>query len=116
MIDLRSGRLDFCNAGHNPPILIRKGQAEELPLTGNSMLAVFEDQKFNEETLALDPGDTLFLFTDGVTEAFSMDVEEFGTHRLLACLEQQSDSQPDDIVDSVTSTVKKVCRRCGTIR
>ena len=107
VIDLRDGSMDFCNAGHNPPILIRKGQAEELPLTGNSMLAVFEEQEFNKHSLTLSPDDTLFLFTDGVTEAFSENVEEFGTHRLLACLELQSESQPDGIVESVTSTVKE---------
>ena len=107
VLDLREGILRYSNGGHNAPILIRNGRAEELPLTGNAMLAVFDDQVFKEETIELHAGDTLFLFTDGVTEAFSVEDEEYGIHQLLAELERNAGAEPDTIVNGVTQSVNR---------
>lgn len=107
VLDLNSGQLTYCNAGHNPPVLVKSGSAQEIPLTDNTMLAVFEDHVFEEKHLNLEQGDTVFLFTDGVTEAFNTQAEEFGEQRLLSCLSDSSDLRPEELVETVTDSVKR---------
>ncbi len=107
IVDLRTGKLTYCNAGHNQPILVRKGHSEELPMTGNILLGVIEAHIFQEKTIDLEPGDTLFVYTDGVNEAFNTDDEQFGIDRLQQCLQNSADMLPDKMVDSVYRTVKE---------
>ncbi len=84
VIDLDSGRLDFVNAGHNAPLLLRgNGQIEVLPQGQNVALAVMDELPFKQGALRLDVGDTLLLYTDGVTEAADDKGELFGEARLL---------------------------------
>ncbi|HWB49810.1 MAG TPA: SpoIIE family protein phosphatase [Stellaceae bacterium] len=87
VLDLKSGLLRYCNAGHNPPYLLRAdGSRETLKATGIPF-GVMEDAPYRIAEVQLGPGDTLFLFSDGITEAFNPDAEEFGTERLEAALE-----------------------------
>lgn len=80
------GGLTYCNAGHNPPILVRAdGRVTRLDV-GGMVLGVFDDVPFLEENQILGPGDHLVLFSDGVSEAMNEGEEEFGDERLLACL------------------------------
>ncbi|MBJ3776340.1 PP2C family protein-serine/threonine phosphatase [Acuticoccus mangrovi] len=85
VLDLDTGSLTFVNAGHNPPLLANgtTGAVSELPRAGDPALAVIEDFEFTEATVTLHPDDTLFLFTDGVTEAFNADSQAFGDARLV---------------------------------
>lgn len=88
VIDLRSGLLRYCNAGHNPPYLLRAGGgAERLPATGLP-LGVDADLPYRLAETALRPGDALFLYSDGITEAFNARGEEFGAARLDAALDE----------------------------
>ncbi|MFV3130807.1 SpoIIE family protein phosphatase [Niveispirillum sp. KHB5.9] len=85
ILDPATGRFDYCNAGHNQPLLVRgDGTVAVLPGTGDTALAVVEDMEYHDGQLFLSPGDTLFLFTDGVTEAFDVDEQLFGDPRLIA--------------------------------
>jgi sigma-B regulation protein RsbU (phosphoserine phosphatase) len=86
VLDCRTGRLDYVNAGHPPPLLIaaKAGALSELPRAGGPALAVVEGFPYEDQTLTLAPGDTLFIFTDGVTEAFDSEGHAFGDARLLA--------------------------------
>ena len=81
-----TGLVRFINAGHNPPVLIRDGKAEFLKQKANLILATFEWAPYREQTLQLQPGDMLFLYTDGVTEAINSDEELYGEERLLEVL------------------------------
>lgn len=88
LLDLRDGRLAYVNAGHNPPILLAGAEpARALAAARNMALAVVPDQPYREGELWLRPGDTLFLFTDGVTEAVDAREELFGEARLTAVLD-----------------------------
>ena len=88
VLDLRSGLLRYCNAGHNPPYLLRAGGgAERLPATGLP-LGVDADLPYRLAETALRPGDALFLYSDGITEAFNARGEEFGAARLDAALDE----------------------------
>lgn len=83
VIDTRSGRVEFVNAGHNPPYVIRtNGQVEKIPSTGDMALAVMPGLSYQQRSLCLEPGDALYLFTDGVTEATNPQGEWFGESRL----------------------------------
>lgn len=83
VLQLSSGQLTYVNAGHNPPLLLRQGTAEFFPKGRNMGLAVLEGQHYHEGTLQLSAGDSLLLFTDGVTEATDGDDALFGDPRLL---------------------------------
>ena len=87
VIDLKTGALRYCNAGHNPPYVLRAtGERETLKATGIPF-GVDEDMPYRIAETQLLPGDSLFLFSDGITEAFNPEGEEFGTARLEAALE-----------------------------
>ena len=83
--DPRSGELVYANGGHNSPLMVRAdGSSELLPLTGGIALGVVPDYRYARNTVTLEPGDTLVLYTDGVTEAMNDTHEEFGVERLRA--------------------------------
>lgn len=83
ILDLESGELTFVNAGHNPPALKRAGgKLEILKEKSGPILAYMEGVKYRPKTVRLSPGDTLFLYTDGVTEAMDLKGNLFGEGRL----------------------------------
>lgn len=89
VLDLRSGRLEYVNAGHNPPWLLRAdGSLAALARTGGMAVAVHEGFPYRSASVQLGPGEQLFLYTDGVTEAFDPDGREYGEQRLQATLQQ----------------------------
>lgn len=88
ILDARTGEFRYAAGGHHPPLLIRAdGDVVSLPGTGGVVLGVMDDLAYEEHTVHLRRGDTLFLFTDGVTEAFDIDGEAFGDRRLTKCLQ-----------------------------
>jgi sigma-B regulation protein RsbU (phosphoserine phosphatase) len=80
-IHTRRRTLTFCNAGHPPPFLFRKTNSLRLA-TGGRVAGLFRDTEFQEETMDLEKGDLLVVFTDGFTEVFNGSEEEFGEERL----------------------------------
>ncbi len=81
--DSYSGAVTYANGGHNPPLLVHAdGSSSELPLTGGVALGLVPDLHYEEDTITLAPGDTLVLYTDGVSEAMDGDYQEFGVDRL----------------------------------
>lgn len=87
VVDLSSGRVTYVNAGHNLPYRItRAGEVSAVPSTGGMAVAVLEGFVYAEHELYLAPGDTLFLYTDGVTEAFDVDESPYGEERLETLL------------------------------
>ena len=83
VMDLSTGTIRYCNAGHNPPIVIRNGQAEILSTEPSLLLGVEMNARYTANELTLLPGDTLFLYTDGLTEAENIRKELFGERRAL---------------------------------
>jgi hypothetical protein len=86
-LDRTTGRLDYVNAGHNPPFILRAdGPSERLAPTAIA-LGILEDASFELFSAELEPGDRMLLYTDGITEAANPDEEEFGLPRLIeVCL------------------------------
>ena len=85
-LDLKTGLIRVANAGHNPPVLIHNGSAEYVILRPGLMLAGMEDIRYREQTLQLQKGDILYLYTDGVTEAMNKDEQLYGEDRLVRLL------------------------------
>jgi len=105
--DPRDGSLTYANAGHPPPMLRRMaGGVDSLPCSRDMALGVMPDMGYTDHIANLEPGDTLLLYTDGVTEAFSTHNEAYGDARLLHWL---ATINPDaSAADLVASLVKDV--------
>ncbi|MEA4854041.1 MAG: SpoIIE family protein phosphatase [Christensenella sp.] len=87
ILDLTTNILSFCNAGHNPPVIRRKGSKFEYLKSRHSfVLGGIDGIKYRQSELALEPGDEIFLYTDGVTEAINDNTEMYGDDRLLCLL------------------------------
>ncbi len=105
-LETDTGLVRFVNAGHNPPVLIRDGAASFVPQKANLTLAAMEGVPYREQTLRLRPGDLLFLYTDGVTEAANAAEELFGNDRLREALSKRFGSG-EAAVRAVCGTVKE---------
>jgi sigma-B regulation protein RsbU (phosphoserine phosphatase) len=91
VIDTVHMRLDYCNAGHNPPILRHRDGAIEMLREGGPVLGVIPGASYAAGTVELRSGDCLVLYTDGISEAFNANDEEFGEERLILPLKQPGD-------------------------
>ena len=105
VLDLRDGSMTCVSAGHNPPVLIRNGGAEFVKIKNGFVLAGMEGIKYRETELSIDEGDSLFLYTDGVTEASTTAHELYGDDRLLACLAENTGADVWTILERVKSSV-----------
>ncbi|MBR2776044.1 MAG: SpoIIE family protein phosphatase [Prevotella sp.] len=104
--DIRTGLLTYCNGGHNPPYLLHAdGTTEQLPMTQNAMVGAYKRIIFKESTLQLEQGDTLIMFTDGVTEAMNPAREMFGIKRLDGILRGQTDKSCQQMIESIKTGI-----------
>lgn len=104
--NLTTGQVTYTNAGHNPPYLMKAdGTILQLPFSSDLVVGAIDDFKYSEETLQLEHGDTLLLYTDGVTEAINSGDEEFGEQRLQAVLAQMTSNSSQDIIGRIKACV-----------
>ncbi|MEE8278357.1 MAG: SpoIIE family protein phosphatase [Thermoanaerobaculia bacterium] len=104
-LETQTGRLKVASAGHPPPLLRRaNGQIVKFESARNVPLGIALDTKFRQETIQLEPGATLIVYTDGVTEATNARQEEFGEHRLAEAL-RGSQGSPGKVLNSVLDAV-----------
>jgi phosphoserine phosphatase RsbU/P len=107
------GRLTYCNAGHNPPLVIsRVGDVSTVRRLeqGGPIVGLFELASYDEETISLSPGDWLIIFTDGISEAMSAAGEEYGDDRIVACIEANAGLEPRALLDALFADVKAFAR------
>lgn len=86
ILDLKTGKLEFSNAGHNPPIIINNNEVGILSVKPNIAVGILHDKCFIKEELQLNGGDLLFLYTDGLTEAENKTLELYSEDRLISNL------------------------------
>jgi sigma-B regulation protein RsbU (phosphoserine phosphatase) len=99
------GQLTYTNAGHNAPLLVRASGIERLK-TGGTILGAFPDATFSQGSLSLSPSDLVVVFSDGVTEAFAGEWEEFGEERLIECVRSNATLAPRALLDQVLAAVR----------
>lgn len=102
ILEISTGKLRAANAGHEPPCLRQGGGKFELLKDEHSLvLGVMEDTEYESYEIQLEPGDGIFVYTDGVTEATNAEEELFGSERLVAALNQAPEAGVTQLVDSV---------------
>ena len=107
VIDLELGTLTYVNAGHDPPYLMRPNEAPEMiPMTGGLALGVLPELNYTETTIPLDEGASMFLYTDGITEAENATGQQFGRERLDDKLSSLNGEGPQELMDSVLSDLR----------
>jgi len=106
ILDTHTGMLSFCNAGHNPPVLISRSRGTRyFNITKAIPVGLFEDFEYGEETIQIEAGDQLFLYTDGLTEAENAESELFGDNHLIEFLQKNTVSSPKELIKKVTKEV-----------
>jgi CRP-like cAMP-binding protein/anti-sigma regulatory factor (Ser/Thr protein kinase) len=106
VLDLNTRRLEYVNCGHNAPLLL-PAAGGCVPLPGRGVpVGIFADRRWTPQSIDLNSGDRLFLFTDGVTEAVNPSETEYGDARLIAALEANRASDPGGLVEAVVADVR----------
>jgi sigma-B regulation protein RsbU (phosphoserine phosphatase) len=107
MLAPESGALEFCNAGHNPPYWLSKDGLVAIEGAKGIILGVQSSAVYTTGWLSLRPGESIYLFTDGVTEAANVEGNMFTEARLEAALRTDATSGSAEIVRLVTSAVRE---------
>jgi serine phosphatase RsbU (regulator of sigma subunit) len=107
LIDPKNGTVNYCNAGHNPPLLIRAGGDVERLAAMGTVLGIMPEIGYLEESRELRPGDLLAVYSDGVTEAEHPEHGEWGEERLAELLIARKGEPAERIVDCVTEAVRE---------
>ena len=106
LIDLVTGHVIEANAGHEYPALKRKGEKFELIVTRHAPpVAVMEGIKYKQSEFDLNPGDCLFVYTDGVTEATNSEDELFGEERLINSINKNIDARPEELLPELRKDI-----------
>ena len=106
ILEISTGRLTAANAGHEYPVLMRAGKDFELYRDKHGfVIGGMEGAEYSQYELQLNPGDKLFLYTDGVTEATDANKELFGSGRMIAVLNERKDTSPTQMLEGVRRAV-----------
>jgi serine phosphatase RsbU (regulator of sigma subunit) len=107
ILDPATGDLAFCNAGHEPALVVRAGGEIQPLLEGGPVVGLFGNLQYERGDCRLEAGDAVVLFTDGITEARGPDREEFGTDRLGEVFRARDGASATDVLKSLDGAVKK---------
>lgn len=107
VLDMQTGRVEFCNAGHNPPIWVHEGNTSFMIPEVNLPTGVLGDFEYKSEEIQLSEGDALFLYTDGVTEAENSQKALFGDASTLAMVDLLKDVPMKDMADGVVDAIRR---------
>nr|HQU72183.1 SpoIIE family protein phosphatase [Calditrichia bacterium] len=111
ILDLEAYEFTYCNAGHNPTILLHEDGSHELLMEGGTVVGFLPNQSYSRNTVAIAPGDYLVLYTDGVTEIQNFNEEEFGEERLLEVLRANMGRTPREMRFAVIEAIRKFSER-----
>ena len=106
ILDPRNHQLTYANAGHNKPLLYTAGGEVSRLELGSLVLGFLPDHLYNEDTLALSPGDTLLIYSDGLNETMNTAHELFGEERIIALLKQHGRQPAQTLIDRIVEETK----------
>jgi serine phosphatase RsbU (regulator of sigma subunit) len=108
LVDLNTGRLDYCNAGHNPPVLGNgKGQAQFIEMLPNAPIGLWPGLDYEGEVLDNIKGCPMLFYTDGLNEAENQAQEQFGDDHLLEILHALDYGSAKEVVEHLVAEVEK---------
>jgi len=107
ILDLKTGEMNYCNAGHNAPVIVEslKFKVESLEVLPNLPLGIEPGFPFRTQHTKMQYGDTLFLYTDGLTEAENKNHEQFGDERMMRVLSDPRSERPQQLILSMEQAV-----------
>ena len=107
VLDTRNGAFEYCNAGHNTPFLVSsEGEVKALDNVGGLILGAMKDAEYESNVIIVKSGESIFLYTDGVTEAMNKNEEEFEESRLLKCLSGKVNVSSQGLIQNVFDDVQ----------
>ena len=108
VLDLPTGALRYCNAGHNPPVVLGRSKGKGIAIEANANMpaGVKAHYPYGIQSDTLSPGETLFVYTDGVTEAQDRDGKFFGMDKMMGVLDQMVDDTPKRVIEKMYKAVK----------
>jgi sigma-B regulation protein RsbU (phosphoserine phosphatase) len=107
VLDTRSGAFEYCNGGHNLPYLISKdGVVHQLDNVGGLLLGAMKNVEYQSNVIMMQPGESLFFYTDGITEAFNKAEDEYDVKRLAEFLSSKNILSATELVENVFADVK----------
>ena len=107
LVDLATGHLHFCNAGHNPPVLLKDGEATFLEMEPNAPIGLWPGLEYEGEQLESIMNEPLFIYTDGLNEAENRQQEQFSDERLLELLQQTTFESCQQTIEMLKAEVEK---------
>lgn len=102
VLDFKTGKMEYCNAGHNAPVLHRR----LLDVKPNLPLGIVSGYEFQAQSIQMEYNDTIFLYTDGLTEAENEQHEQYGEERMLQTLASLTDSRPREVVEAMLKHIE----------
>ena len=105
ILDTSNGELEYVNAGHNPPYILNPSELKGVELTNGTVLGAMEHFVYRSRKLTLAPGDVLYLYTDGVTEAFNRNGELYGDKRLEELLNRNLRADHTEVIKTTLAEV-----------
>ena len=105
VLDLPTGIMRYCNAGHNPPLVVKGEQVEPLPAKANLPLGVMDDMDYMLQQVIIDPETMIVLYTDGLTEAKNLKRKQFGIERTLEVVKDCHDATATQLIQTLTQRV-----------
>ena len=106
IIDTSNDDFHFSNAGHDPPFLINSNNNVTRLTKGGTVLGFMEEYQYEEDSISLNSGDTIIIYSDGITEALDGKNKEFGEDRLLKLIKESIKSSAETLIDKVFDAVK----------
>ena len=108
VIETDTKRLHYCNAGHNPPILVSGEEVKRLE-AGGPVLGILPDFPYEEASVQLKAGDVLLVFSDGFSEAMNHRLEEYGEENLIELAKQHREKSAVELIDKISQSVEHHC-------
>ena len=105
VLDLPTGIMRYCNAGHNPPLIVKGDSIESLPAKANMPLGVIDDKDYLLQQICVEPETMIVLYTDGLTEAKSLNSQRLGFKRTLEAVKECRDATAMQLIDTLTQKV-----------
>lgn len=106
ILDVEHHRLTYSNAGHDNPFLLRRQKPMHRLGTGGLVLGIADSFSYEEEMIAMDPGDTIVIYSDGITESINAQEEFFTEERLVSVLEHHSGGSAQDLMQRIIDAAK----------